>query len=69
MRANVAARVDKSLVPGEVRYRIDPLYFRNHLAPKIQERERLYYVPCARCGRSSSDPLCQCDAPRHSSRR
>jgi molecular chaperone DnaK len=62
MRANVADREDKALVPGEVLYRFDPVYFRNHSAPDVQERERLYYVPCAKCGRASSDPLCQCDS-------
>jgi hypothetical protein len=61
MRANVADREDKALVPGEVLYRFDPVYFRDHSAPDVQERERLYYVPCAKCGRASSDPLCQCD--------
>jgi molecular chaperone DnaK len=62
MRANVADREDNYLVPGEVLYRFDPVYFRDHSAPEIQERERLYYVPCARCGRASSDPLCRCDS-------
>jgi hypothetical protein len=61
LRANVANRVDNYLVPGDVLYQFEPVYFRNHAAPEVQDQERLYYVPCARCGRASSDPLCTCD--------
>ena len=61
MRSNVADTEDKSLAPGEVLYSFDPGYFSvwNH-PPKIQDDERLYYRPCAFCGRSSNDPLCRC---------
>jgi len=61
MRSNLAAREDYSLVPGEVLYRHNPFYFRvEQSPPKIQDEERLYYLPCAVCGRASNDPLCHC---------
>jgi molecular chaperone DnaK len=61
MRSNIAAREDVSLVPGEVLYRYNPYYFRvEQNPPKIQVEERLYYEPCAICGRASNDPLCRC---------
>jgi molecular chaperone DnaK len=61
MRSNLAAREDYSLVPGEVLYRHNPFYFRvEQNPPKIQDEERLYYEPCAICGRASNDPLCRC---------
>ena len=61
MRSNIAAQHDNKLVPGEVLYRFDPLYFdtRNY-PPQIQVNERLYYEPCTYCGLSSNDPLCNC---------
>ncbi len=61
MRSNVADSEDKGLVPGEVLYEFESQYFeeRNY-PPKIQNLERLYYKPCAYCGRSSNDPLCRC---------
>lgn len=61
LRANVADCNDPRLVPGELLYQYDPHYFdvrRN--PPKYQDLERLYYVPCALCGRVSNDPLCRC---------
>lgn len=63
VRSNVAARVDNSLVPGEVMARVDPTYFWTHTGrrpPKAQEEERLYYVPCSVCKRPANDPLCRC---------
>lgn len=61
MRSNIAAREDDSLVPGEVLYRFNPYYFRvEQNPPQIQVEERLYYEPCAMCGRASNDPLCRC---------
>lgn len=61
MRSNLAAREDYRLVPGEVLYRHNPFYFRvEQNPPKIQDEERLYYEPCAVCGRASNDPLCRC---------
>jgi hypothetical protein len=63
MRSNIAAREDASLVPGEVLYRYNPFYFRvEQNPPKIQDDERLYYEPCALCGRASNDPLCRCSS-------
>ena len=61
MRSNIAARENKALVPGEVLYRFDPLYFdvRNS-PPQLQIDEKLYYEPCAYCHRASNDPLCRC---------
>lgn len=61
MRSNLAANENNKLVPGEVLYRFDPLYFDSRRSPpQIQVDERLYYEPCAYCGRSSNDPLCKC---------
>jgi molecular chaperone DnaK len=61
MRSNLAARQDDTLVPGEVLYRHNPYYFRvEQNPPHIQVEERLYYEPCAMCGRASNDPLCRC---------
>jgi len=61
VRSNIAAREDHSLVPGEVLYRYNPHYFRvERDPPPIQNEERLYYEPCAMCGRASNDPLCRC---------
>ena len=61
MRSNIAATEDFSLVPGEVLYRFDKFYFRtDQNPPQIQVEEKLYYEPCAMCGRRSNDPLCKC---------
>ena len=63
VRANVADRVDLSLVPGEFLCEYDPFYFdvrRN--PPRQQVLERLYYQPCSVCGRASNDPACQCSS-------
>lgn len=63
VRANVADRVDLSLVPGEFLYQYDPFYFdvrRN--PPERQVLEKLYYQPCSLCGRASNDPACQCSS-------
>lgn len=63
MRSNIADFVDKKLVPGEVLYRFDPHYFDTRSAPpEFQVEERLYYEPCAACGRASNDPLCRCSS-------
>lgn len=61
VRANVASHEECALVPGELWYKHQPEEFdtrRN--PPRIQVEERLYYEPCARCGRAINDPLCQC---------
>lgn len=64
MRSNLAARQDNRLVPGEVLYRHNPFYFRvEQNPPEIQDEERLYYEPCAICGRASNDPQCRCASP------
>jgi hypothetical protein len=61
MRSNIAAREDDGLVPGELLYGYNPNYFRvEQNPPQIQVEERLYYEPCAMCGRASNDPLCRC---------
>lgn len=61
VRANVADRVDRSLVPGEFLYKYNPDYFDRRLNPPEQQvREKLYYQPCSLCGRASNDPACQC---------
>jgi molecular chaperone DnaK len=61
MRSNIAAVEDNRLVPGEVLYRHDPLYFDVRRSPlQIQVDEMLYYEPCTYCARPSNDPLCRC---------
>jgi molecular chaperone DnaK len=61
MRSNLAAHEDKSLVPGEVLYRFEPLYFDSRSAPpKFQIDELMFYEPCSYCRRASNDPLCKC---------
>lgn len=61
VRANLTKDVDHSSVPGELWYKHSPQEFdtrRN--PPRIQVEERLYYEPCAKCGRKINDPLCRC---------
>jgi molecular chaperone DnaK (HSP70) len=61
MRSNIVNFEDKKFVPGEVLYKFDPGYFDTRAyPPEFQVEERLYYEPCAGCGRSSNDPLCNC---------
>jgi molecular chaperone DnaK len=61
MRSNIANFEDKKFVPGEVLYKFDPGYFDTRAyPPDFQVEERLYYEPCAACGRASNDPLCTC---------
>ena len=61
IRANVADRVDLSLVPGEYLYQYNPYYFDvRRSPPEEQVHENLYYQACAGCGRASNDPLCLC---------
>lgn len=61
-RANVSDQADKRLIPGELLYECDPHYYGDTLLrlSEEQEQERLYYEPCAGCGRASNDPLCEC---------
>lgn len=62
-RSNITDRKDNSLVPGELLYSYDPHYFDTRCdPPEIQVLERLYYEPCALCGRASNDPLCRCSS-------
>jgi len=67
VRANVTDQIEHSLVPGELWYKHHPEEFdtrRN--PPRTQVEERLYYEPCAKCGRAINDPLCQCgSATKH----
>ena len=63
VRQNVARIQNDFLVPGELLYTYKPGYFdmrRMPPPPEIQVAERLYYEPCARCGRDSHDPDCTC---------
>ena len=61
VRANVSNRVDHKLVPGELLYSYDKGYFDTRREPpQYQDDERLYYQPCAVCGRVANDPLCKC---------
>ena len=60
-RANVAESVDLSLIPGDFLYSYNPTYFDVRLnPPEEQVCEKLYYSPCAKCGRRSNDPACRC---------
>ena len=46
---------------GEVMAKLNPYYFDvRHNPPPVQVAEKLYYQPCALCGRRSNDPLCRC---------
>lgn len=63
MRSNLAAhKDDKFLVPGEVLYQFEPMYFSSiwNAPPEIQSKERLYYKPCPICDRAANHPLCKC---------
>jgi actin-like ATPase involved in cell morphogenesis len=61
IRSNIANFENKALVPGEVLYEFDPVYFDNRsFPPEEQVQERLYYKPCSHCGKPSNDPLCDC---------
>ena len=61
VRANVAKEPDPALVPGELLYEHNRLYFdRRRNPPQEQVDELLYYAPCAVCGRASNDPECRC---------
>lgn len=61
-RSNIAASNKHQItVPGELLYQLDPHYFDNRMdPPQIQVDERIYYKPCAYCGRAINDPLCKC---------
>lgn len=62
-RSNIANHKSNIFVPGELLYQLNPEYFDTRLnPPQIQVDERLYYEPCAVCGRVSNDPLCKCEA-------
>lgn len=64
VRSNVADHVNLRLVPGELLFTYDPHYFDTRgRASAVQNFERLYYEPCALCGRRSNDPMCRCDEP------
>jgi molecular chaperone DnaK len=61
VRANIADRIDLSLVPGEYLYEYDEHYFdQRRDPPKHQVVEKLYYQPCSICRRASNDPVCRC---------
>lgn len=61
VRANIADREDKALVPGELLYTYDSFYFdRRSDPPEYQALEVLYYQPCSICKRASNDPFCNC---------
>jgi hypothetical protein len=63
VRANVANSEDSRLVPGELLNSYDPYYFDSRRRPpEYQVHEKLYYEPCALCGRASNDPLCRCSS-------
>jgi len=61
-RSNIADGQYDCLIPGELYYEVNPFAFdtRLHICSQVQEDEKLYYAPCAICGRVSNDPLCRC---------
>ena len=61
IRVNVSSKEDKFLVPGELLYQHEPHYFDSRFHPPDEQvMERLFYEPCAGCGRASNDPRCCC---------
>lgn len=61
LRPNISNVKSDVLVPGELLYKINPDYFDQRRRPPVhQDLERLYYTPCALCGRPSNHPLCRC---------
>lgn len=65
IRSNVAQKVngkeDDFLVPGDLLYTYKRTYFDSRLRPpQVQVEERLYYEPCAVCGRASNHRDCHC---------
>lgn len=61
VRSNLADKRDDAYVPGELLYTYNSTYFSRALhPPQIQVDERLYYQPCAVCGKRSNDPKCRC---------
>ena len=63
IRVNLSDSEDRCLVPGELLYQYEPHYFDPKLHPPDEQvQERLFYEPCAGCGRASHDPLCCCGA-------
>lgn len=68
LRSNVSFVKDEKLVPGEVMAKLNPYYFDvRHNPPQVQVTEKLYYQPCALCGRRSNDPLCRCASDGYTS--
>ena len=69
VRANVTDTKDLAKVPGEFLYAQMPEYFDTRLKPpEEQVLEKLYYTPCAVCGRASNDPGCTCASSPSDSR-
>lgn len=63
VRANITAAADDwHTVPGEVLACHRPADFERgrQRATQVQVDERLYYQPCANCGRRSNHPDCRC---------
>jgi actin-like ATPase involved in cell morphogenesis len=61
LRPNVSTYRDDKLIPGELLYKINPLYFDlRYSPPEHQDLEKLYYQPCSFCRRPSNHPLCHC---------
>jgi len=62
MRSNIADTMNEKMIPGELFYKYDPRAFDPEYGRRseLQDKEHLYYQPCAICGRSSNDPLCHC---------
>lgn len=62
LRSNISQGA-KADAPGEVLYKFDSGAFDTRGdATELQREEKLYYSPCAKCGRRANDPLCRCAA-------
>lgn len=68
VRANISDREDDSLVPGEFLAQYNKEYMgkrgyfdQRNKPPRYQVEEKLYYRPCAICGRATNDPACKCE--------
>jgi molecular chaperone DnaK len=64
MRANISAKADQSLIPGDVLHKARPQAFARlpgmDMATPEQRLEHLYTQPCGVCKRQWGDPDCRC---------
>lgn len=66
VRSNISRDANLELVPGEFLFTYDPGYFDSRRQPPPHQLyEKLYYDPCARCGRPANHPECKCGVRRN----